>query len=121
MAPAEDVNVQVRHGFAGIGAVVHDEPVAGSFQARLFSDFGRLEHQMAKEFLIVGRGLGDARHGFLRNDKDVHRRLGSNVAEGEYEFVFKHDLCGKFARRDFLEKSFHLVLSLGKTHARWIF
>ena len=50
MAAAENVDVQVRHGFAAVRAVVDDEPVAAFLQTNLVRDFGVLEQQMAQQF-----------------------------------------------------------------------
>ena len=55
MASAENVDVQVRHGFAAARAVVDDEPVAAFFSNPLVRDFGGLEQQMAQQFFIVAR------------------------------------------------------------------
>jgi hypothetical protein len=44
---AQDVAMQVRHGFAGVGAVVEDEPVAARFQAEFLRHCGGFEKQMA--------------------------------------------------------------------------
>jgi hypothetical protein len=64
VASAEDVAVQVRHGFAAVRAVVDDEPVAAFFNPS-FRHFGGFEQQMAEQFVVVRRGLGDARNGFF--------------------------------------------------------
>src|SRR5882757_3732977 len=60
LAVAEDVDVEVWHRFAGVGAVVDDQPVAARLQPRFFSDNCGREQQMAEELLVVGLGLGNA-------------------------------------------------------------
>ncbi len=55
MASAENVDVQARHGFGAVRAVVDDEPVAALRQTNLVRDFGGLEQQMAQQFFIVAR------------------------------------------------------------------
>src|ERR1019366_5181420 len=83
VASAENVDVQVRHGFAAVRAVVDDEPVAAFFQAHLVRDFGGLEQNVSEQWLVGGRCFGDARNKFLRKNQNVRRRLRIDVAEGE--------------------------------------
>ncbi len=70
VASAENVAVQVRHGFAAVRAVVDDEPVA-AFQIQLLRHFGGLEQNVAEQLVVVRRGLGDARHR-LFSEKSKH-------------------------------------------------
>src|SRR5437879_3093883 len=49
---AEDVAMQMRHGFTGIGAIVEHEPVAGLLQSKFVRDLGGFEHQVAQDFVI---------------------------------------------------------------------
>ena len=46
MAAAEDVAVEMGHGFAAVGAVVDDEAVAALFQAQRLGDFCRFQQQV---------------------------------------------------------------------------
>ena len=98
--------MQVRHGFATVCPVVEDETIAGLFEAQFLRDFSSLEQQMTERLMIGGRGLGDARDGFLRNDQDVSRCFGRDVVERDHEVVFINDLRRDFARDDFFKQGF---------------
>ena len=67
VASAENVDVQVRHGFAAVRAVVDDEPVA-AFQIQFLRDFGGLEQNVSKQLLVAGLRLADSRNHFLRKN-----------------------------------------------------
>ena len=105
MATAENVDMQVRHGFAAVFAVVDDEPIA-ILQIKLLRDFGGLEQKMAEQFLVVRRRLGDAWNRLLRNNQNVRRRCGIDVAKGQHKIIFKDNLRRDFARNDFFKKGF---------------
>lgn len=102
---AEDVAVQMRHGFASVRAVVDHQPVA-AFQIQFLRNLGGFEQQMAEQLVVVRRGLGDARHALFRENQNMHRRLRGDVADGEDQIVLINDVRRDFARGDFLEKGF---------------
>ena len=60
--------MQVRHGFAGVGAVIEYQTVATLLQAEFVGDFGGLQQELAEGLMIFGRGFGDAHDEFLGND-----------------------------------------------------
>ena len=105
MAPAQNVHVQMRDGFTGVGAIVDDEAIAGVRDAKRFGDFASLEQQMAEHFVVFGLGVGDARNGLAWANQDVSRRASLDVAKGKNEIVFIDDLGRDFASGDFLEES----------------
>ena len=99
VATAEDVAVQVRHGFAAVRAVVDDEPVA-AFQIQFLRDLGGLEQQMAEQFVVVRRGLGDARDQLLRENQNVRRRLRGDVGRAMFFETLEEETFGKlFGKR----------------------
>ena len=98
--------MQVRHGFAGVGAVVEDEAVAAFFQAEFLRDFGGFEQQMAEGLMIFGAGFGEARNRFPGNDQNMRRRLRIDVAEGDDLVVLEDDVRRNFAGDDFFKESF---------------
>jgi hypothetical protein len=106
LAPAEDVAVQVRDGFATIRAVVDDEPVAAGFQPDFFRDLGGFQQEMTEQLVVCGGSFSEARDGLLGNDENMRRRLGRDVTEGEDQVVFINDLRRDFAGDDFLEDGF---------------
>ena len=105
MASAENVDVQVRHGFAAVRAVVDDEPVA-VIEAQFLRYFSGFEQQMAEQKLVVLVGFGEARDGFLWKNQDVDGRLRFDVADGEHHAVFINDVRRNLAGDDFFEKRF---------------
>ena len=75
MTAAENVAVQVRHGFAAVRAVVDDEPVATFFQTNFVRHFGGLEQKMSEQLLVGGRGFGDARHDLFWKNQNKNGRF----------------------------------------------
>ena len=106
--------MQVRHGLAGIRAVVEHEAKTILLEAKLLRDRGGFEHQMAEHLVILRRRFGDARDGFLRNQQNVRRRLWVDVAKGDDEVVFINDLRRDFARDDFFKQGLVHTLSSGR-------
>ena len=98
--------MQVRHGFAAVCPVVEDETIAGLFEPQLLGDFSSLEQQMTERLMIVRRGFGDARDGFLGDDQDMRRCFGCDVVERDHEVVLINDLRRDFARDDFFKEGF---------------
>lgn len=96
--------MQMRHGFAGVRAVVEDEPKTILREAEFLRDLARLEHQVAENLVIFSRRFGDAGNGFLRNQQNVRRGLRVDVAKGDDEVVFINDLRRDFARDDFFKQ-----------------
>lgn len=91
LASAEDMAVQVRHGLPPVGTVVDDQAVAGLFEAKFVCHFRGLEQQVAKHFMVLRRGLGHARHGFLGENQNVGGCLWMNVPNGQHEVIFKYN------------------------------
>jgi hypothetical protein len=67
-------------GFAGVGAVVDDEAVAVFVEAEFAGDMAALRRRVAVVFRCCFVDAGD---GFARDDEDVCRRGGADVAKGE--------------------------------------
>jgi hypothetical protein len=100
------VDVQVRHGFAGVRAVVSDE--AESFdKLEFFGDGACHEQEVAKEGLVGGGGLADARDGFFGDDEQVDGRGGLDVVDDNAVLVLVLDAGGNFAGDNALEKGGH--------------
>ena len=108
-AAAEDVAMEVRDGFAGVGAVVDDEAKTGFVEAEFSRYFGGFEQQMAEGLFVLRLRGSDVRDGFFWDDEHVRRRLGRDVAKGEDEFIFVNDVRGNLARDDFFEESHGLI------------
>ena len=106
MAAADDVTVEMRDGFAGVGAVVEHEPETVLGQPELLRDFRRLDQEMAEDLMIVGLRLGDPRDRLFRNDQDVDGRLRFDVMERNDLVVFVNNFRGDFPRDEFFEQGF---------------
>lgn len=117
-AAAENVKVQVRDGFAGVGPVIEDE-AESVFEAELFGDFTGFEEQMSKDGVVTYFGFSDARDGFFGNDEDMHRRLGFDIVESDHPVVFVNDGGRDFARDDFFKQRFAHVQNGGPNEWRF--
>ena len=96
------MDVQVRDGLAGVGAVVHDKAVAFG-ELEFFGDGSGNEEKMAEDGLVDGGRLAEARDRLLRDDEQVDRRLGLDVVEDDAEFILVLDLGRNLAIDDALE------------------
>ena len=106
MAFGQEVDVQVRDGFAGVRAVVdHEAKAAGELE--FFSDYAGGEEQVAEHGFIGGRGVTDAGDYVFRNDEQVNRGLGGDVVDDDAAVVLVLDLGGDFAVDDALEEGLH--------------
>ena len=104
MSAAEEVDVEVRDGFAAVGAVVDDDTESIFVDALLFGDGGDAGHHVAEEGLIIVFGEGDAGDEFFGDEEEVSGGPRADVAEAEAEVVFVDDVGGDFAVDDFLEE-----------------
>ena len=100
-APGEDVEVQVGHGFAAIGAIVDDEAEAVCVESLAAGDFTDFEHEVSEQRLVSG--LGETRDGLARDEEQVDGCLWGDVPEADALIVFVDDFGGDFAGADFFE------------------
>ena len=98
--------MQMRHSFAGIRAVIEDEPKTVLREAELIRDFTGLEHEMAENLVILRRRFGNARDRFLRDQQHMRRGLWLDVAKGDDEIVLINDLRRDFTCDDFFKQGF---------------
>jgi len=68
---AQNMAVQVRHRFPAVRAVVDDQPVAARFQSQPVRDFSGFQQQVAQQFVVRRRCLGDAGQGLLGENQDT--------------------------------------------------
>jgi len=104
LATGEQVDVEVRHGFAGVRAVVDDKAKAVG-ELELAGELAGDEQEMAEDGFIGGRGVADSRDDFFRNEEQVNGRLRLDVMKSEAEIVFVLDARGNFAGDDTFEQS----------------
>ena len=110
-APAQDVAVEVRNGFAAVGSAVDDESIAALLEAKSCGDIGGCKQQMAQDQVIIGRGFSDSGNGFLGNEQHVHRGLRFDVPERQHAIVLVNDLSRNFAGDNFFKE--------GLAHSLW--
>ena len=82
----EDMEVQVGHGLAGVGAAVADHTVA-VYKALFFCDHGDHLKNMGNHTAVFGRNAGNRRNVGLGDHQNVGGSLGVNVPEGQNQFV----------------------------------
>lgn len=68
MAPAEEVDVEMGHGFAAVRAVIDRDAKAAFGEAKIGSDFSSDEKEMAEKGLILRSCFADAGDGLFRDD-----------------------------------------------------
>ena len=71
MPAAEEVDVEVGHGFPAVRAVVDDDAVAVFRESELCRQLRGGEKQVAEGRLVVGCGFADAGNVLGGNDEDV--------------------------------------------------
>jgi hypothetical protein len=99
------MNVQMRHGFAGVRTMIHDEAET-VHQVELLRDPPGDEEQVAEYRLILGRRFADARYHFFGDNQQMHRRLWLDIVEDDTQVVLVLDFRWDFAVDDFLEDGF---------------
>ena len=101
----QEVNVQVRHGFAGIGAIVNDEPKPAR-QLEFLRHHASREQQVPQNGFIRVNGIAHTGNHLLGYDQQVHRRLRINIMNDDAAFVFVLDDSWNLTRNDALKKGF---------------
>lgn len=102
MPSAENMNVQMRHRFAGDKAVVYNNPEP-VFKPALFCDFRNSKHQMRQYFRVGILRFCQPFYGLYGEEKNVRRSLRIDVVYRGAEIVAVNNLGGNFACQDFLE------------------
>ncbi len=78
-SPAEQMNREVRDGFAGIESIIDDEAEAAFGDAQFSGNLARGSEHAAEERSVFRRGCGDPGNGTAGNDEHMDRRLGIRV------------------------------------------
>lgn len=104
MAAAEEVDVEVGNCFATVLTVVDDDAESVLVHAHLSGNQSDAHHHVAEERFISAFRKGDADDGLLGDEKEVRRRLRTDVAEAEAEIVFVNDVGRDLSVGDLLEE-----------------
>jgi hypothetical protein len=97
------MDVQMGHGFAGVGAMIDHQTVAGIVDSEIPSDVAGGGEHPAQDGGVLGLGLADARDGLFWEHDDMYRGLGIDVADDEEIVFLVDDLGGDLPAGDFLE------------------
>lgn len=94
------MEMNVKYGLPGAGAVVDDHPVSLRVQPPVLSNFSCSQEKMADQ---VSVGFGHAMNVgnmFFWNDESVDGRLRVHILEGGHEIIFVNDFGRDFFRDD---------------------
>ena len=105
MPAAENVQVQVAHRLAAVGAAVDDEAVAGLGQSRGGRDADGREHEFSRQATVGIFQLRQAANVAPRDHQNMGRCLGVDVSEGQEFFIAVHLGAWYFACGDIAEKT----------------
>lgn len=114
LAPAEQMDVEVRDGLAAVRAVVDDDAVSAFREAEVGGDLRGGEQQVAEDGLIRRFRLSDTGDGFDGHDQDVDGSLRGNVTEGEAMLVAVNHIGGDLPVADFFENGLHCGRNLAE-------
>ena len=106
MTSTQKMKMKVGDSFPAVRSVVHDKAVSGLVQFQLAGDFLGGGEEMAEDGMMLRRNGGMARVVLLRNEENVNRGLGSDVAEGEDMGILIDDVGLGFAVDDPFEDRF---------------
>ena len=102
----QDVQVEMGDRFSTIFSVIDHHPetvLAQSFLLRNQRDPGQ---EMPEEFLVPGLRLPNPDDHFFRNEQEMDRGLGSDIAKAERELVLVDNITRYFAVGNLLEDCF---------------
>lgn len=102
---AEEVDMQVRHGFASVGTVVDDNPEA-VFQTELPGQGRSHKEQMSQKFLICRLRCSETCEAAAGNHQHMHGGLGVDVPNRDTMRVLMLKLRRYRSFDDFLEYGF---------------
>lgn len=97
--------MEVRNGFAGVRAGVHDEAKAFG-EIQFFRDDSRDDDEMTKLGFVCSGGFAHAGNELFRDDQQMDGRLRLDVVENDAVLVFIFDFSGDIAVDDALENGF---------------
>ncbi len=100
MATAEDVKMQMRDAFPGVGADIDDDAKAAFSDAQSAGDFDCREQQFAEQKRVIVRRRRQIFERLFGDDDNVRRSLRRDVSKRQNIVVFVHHIGGNFAGED---------------------
>ncbi len=87
--------------------MVDGDAETGFRNTQIGRKLSRCQEEVTQDSPVVLRSLADPGDRLFRNDEDVHRCLGGDVAESAAQIVLMNDFRGNLAVVDFLKKRLH--------------
>jgi hypothetical protein len=115
VAPAQDMEVKMKHTLATIDTGIDDEAIPGIGNPLLFCDRISSQQQTPEQHDVRILELGNRGEMFSRDDERMDRRLRVDIVERHHQLVFIDERCWNSPRNDFTKKTVaHLVASFLK-------
>lgn len=108
MSAAQQVDVEVRDGFAAVRAVIDDRAETCLGYPELARHFSCGEQKMTENFLIRRAGFAESGNGFTGNDQDMRGGLRRNIPEGTTDLIAVDDVRRDLTVVNFFKKRFHV-------------
>ena len=112
MTAAEKVEMEMRDGLPSVGPVIDDEAVTGLVELTLAGDLLGGGKEMAKNGMMFRRDGGMPSMVLLRDEQNVDRGLGGDIAEGDNMGILIDDVGFGLAVDDPFEDRFGHAPSL---------
>jgi hypothetical protein len=97
------MEMEMHDGLAGVRAVVVDHAVAAVVEPVLAGEPGREEECVREDGPVLLTNVAQCGEVFARDDKDVHRSLWRQIAEGDVVLALGDELGAELAARDAAE------------------
>jgi hypothetical protein len=104
LATAKDMEMDVKNGLAGGGAIVKDHTEAVN-QLEIFGQLRAYAHHSADQLLVFGLNECRANNMLFRDDQKMDRRLGRDIPESQELLVFIEFVSWNLASNDLTEKT----------------
>lgn len=104
LAPSEEMEVEVGHCFASLGAAIDHDSEALFEKSLLTCDDRDEGHEVAQELGVLGLGLTQPCQRALGDQQEVRGSLWLNIPKTEGFLVFIDDFGGDFSSNNFLKK-----------------
>src|SRR5262245_51695642 len=102
-ATAEQMDVQMRHGFSRVAPIVDDQPITAFRHAAAARNLRRGSQHSPEQRGILRSRCPDPRDAPARDDEHMHRGLRLNITERDEILRLVNEVGGNLASGDFLE------------------
>lgn len=105
MAPAQNVEMQMKHALAAMRTGIDDDAVPGVGNTLQFRDLTAGQHQTSEQPTIRVLQFGHRDHMFSGDDERMRRRLGVDIVECDHHIVLIDERCGNSPRDNFAKET----------------